>query len=98
MCSFVFNVAGVAITKYMNALARSICDISRTSLVWIIGIFITIIAGPRNPNYRWELIGLAPIMIQLLGFAILIIGNLTYNRFVKWYCFQQRKIIDNLEY
>lgn len=39
------NIAGVSITKYINALARSICDACRTIIVWIVGIFVTISMG-----------------------------------------------------
>lgn len=48
LASSLFNAAGVAITKYINALARSICDITRTSLVWLLGILITLTAGKYN--------------------------------------------------
>jgi len=46
--SSLFNASGVAITKYINALARSISDITRTSLVWVLGIIITVTAGRSN--------------------------------------------------
>jgi hypothetical protein len=77
-----FNVTGVTVTKYINALARSICDVTRTVLVWIIGIIITVSAGSNMPNYRWELIDGLAITFQLFGFLILIFGNLVYNRIV----------------
>jgi len=48
-----FNVTGVTVTKYINALARSICDVTRTVLVWIVGIIITVSAGENKPNYKW---------------------------------------------
>jgi len=40
-----FDVCGVTVTKHINSLARSICDVTRTALVWIVGIIVTIIAG-----------------------------------------------------
>ena len=48
-----FNVTGVTVTKYINALARSICDVTRTVIVWIVGIIITVTAGVNRPNYKW---------------------------------------------
>jgi hypothetical protein len=48
-----FNITGVTVTKYINALARSICDVTRTILVWIVGIIVTVTAGSVYPNYRW---------------------------------------------
>jgi hypothetical protein len=46
-------VTGVTVTKYINALARSLGDVTRTILVWIIGIIITVTLGANRPNYRW---------------------------------------------
>ncbi|CAM6005525.1 unnamed protein product [Sphagnum balticum] len=48
-----FNVTGVTVTKYINSLARSICDVTRTVLVWIVGILVTVTAGQHKPNYKW---------------------------------------------
>jgi hypothetical protein len=48
-----FNVTGVTVTKYINALARSICDVTRTVIVWIVGILVTVTAGVDKPNYKW---------------------------------------------
>ena len=77
-----FNVTGVTVTKYINALARSICDVTRTVIVWIVGILVSVTAGATKPNYKWELINGGAIAVQLLGFAVLIAGNLVYNRII----------------
>ena len=50
-----FNITGVTVTKYINALARSIGDVTRTILVWGIGLIVTVTAGASYPNYKWEL-------------------------------------------
>jgi hypothetical protein len=76
-------VTGVTVTKYINALARSICDVTRTVIVWIVGIIITVSAGVNKPNYKWELIDGAAIAIQLFGFFVLIAGNLIYNKILR---------------
>lgn len=76
-------MTGVTVTKYINALARSICDVTRTVIVWIVGIIISVSAGVNRPNYKWELIDGAAITIQLLGFSILIGGNLIYNGIIR---------------
>ena len=78
-----FNVTGVTVTKHINSLARSICDVTRTAIVWIVGIIVTVTAGVDKPNYKWELINGGAIGFQLLGFTILILGNLIYNRIIK---------------
>lgn len=48
-----FNISGVTVTKHINALARSICDVTRTIIVWGVGILITATAGSKYPNYKW---------------------------------------------
>ena len=40
-----FNVCGVSVTKYINAIARSICDVTRTLIIWLVGIVITVTLG-----------------------------------------------------
>lgn len=77
-----FNVTGVTVTKYINAVARSICDVTRTILVWILGIIVTVSAGVNKPNYRWELVDYRAILLQLFGFLVLIGGNLVYNKII----------------
>ena len=45
-----YNFCGVSITKIYDALTRSLLNITKTSLIWIIGIAITIIAN--SPDYN----------------------------------------------
>lgn len=53
LATCLYNVAGVAITKYINALARSIADVTRTIIIWAISVLVTITAGSIYPNYSW---------------------------------------------
>lgn len=78
-----FNICGVTVTKYINALARSIGDVTRTVIVWAIGIIITVTAGASHPNFQWELVKAGAILVELLGFLILVGGNLIYNKVIK---------------
>jgi hypothetical protein len=78
-----FNICGVTVTKYINALARSIGDVTRTVLVWAIGIIITLSAGSTRPNFKWELLNVGAILLELVGFLILVGGNLIYNKIIK---------------
>jgi hypothetical protein len=78
-----FNIMGVSITKYINAIARSIADVTRTILVWGVGLIVTATAGSIYPNYKWELTKVGPILVELLGFVILVFGNIIYNEVVK---------------
>lgn len=74
------------VTKYISALARSIADVSRTLLVWIVSLIITFTAGngptDTNKRYKWENTNWRAIIIELVGFVILVCGNLIYNKIV----------------
>lgn len=52
-------------------------------MIWMIGIIVTVTAGKNYPNYNWELLGAGAIIVQLLGFLILVFGNMIYNRMIK---------------
>lgn len=56
--------------------------------MWGIGLLITATAGVNYPNYRWELLNKWAILVELLGFSILILGNLVYNEIVRIPYFQ----------
>jgi hypothetical protein len=77
-----FNPISVSITKYMNAGARAISDVSQTILCWIIGTLVTLTAGSTYPSFKWEKLEIFVILLQLLGFVLIILGNLTYNQIV----------------
>lgn len=50
---FAFNIAGVSVTKYINSLARSIADVTRTVVIWLVGVVITLELSSNRPNYNW---------------------------------------------
>jgi hypothetical protein len=56
--------------------------VSRTLLVWIVSLIITFTAGKTNTNYRWENRNWRAIILELVGFLILVSGNLIYNKIV----------------
>ena len=41
----IYNVAGVTITKYINSLARAIADVTKTIIVWVFSILVTVQYG-----------------------------------------------------
>jgi hypothetical protein len=43
-----FNLSSIHITKYVNSLARSICDVTRTIVIWIVAIIITETLGKEE--------------------------------------------------
>ena len=48
-----FNICGVTVTKYINSLARSLADVTRTIIIWIVGIIVTLTVGVDHVNYKW---------------------------------------------
>lgn len=45
-----YNLNGVRITKLFDALTRSLLNITKTSVIWLVGILITLIAD--SPDYQ----------------------------------------------
>ena len=52
-------------------------------LIWLIGIIVTVTAGKYYPNYNWELTSAGAIIVQFIGFVVLVFGNLIYNKIIK---------------
>ena len=48
-----FNLNGVRITKLFDALTRSLLNITKTGIIWAVGIIITVSVGD-NPDYQLE--------------------------------------------
>lgn len=72
-----FNIAGVSVTKYISSVARSIVDVTRTIIVWGVGLIISF-----TTDNKWENTDYRAILLQLLGFVILVTSNLVYNNIV----------------
>ena len=81
-----FNITGLSVTRYINALARATCDVSRTVLIWLAGIIVTVTVGQQESNYKWEMTETGAVVCQLLGFLLIVLGNLIYNKIVVLPC------------
>jgi hypothetical protein len=68
----IFNLVGLIITKYSGAVFRVILDTLRTITIWIISIIIGF--ESLKPAQK--------IIIELIGFVFLILGNLIYNEII----------------
>ena len=62
------NYYGVCVTKNVSAVARSMLSSLRTMMVWMIELVL-----------NWEQFH----QLQLVGFIILVFGNLIYNRIIE---------------
>lgn len=74
-----FNINGLSITKYINALARSLLNMTKTVVIWLIGIIVTIYVGETDARYRWENTKPWAIVVQAIGFSFLVFATLIYN-------------------
>ena len=70
-------------TRHIGAVSRSMNHISSSILVWIVGLIITMTAGQQDKNYKWESVEWKIILLLFVGFVLLILGNLVYNKIVK---------------
>ncbi|KER22577.1 hypothetical protein T265_09374 [Opisthorchis viverrini] len=71
-----FNYFGLSITRYLSAVHRTLIDALRTTLVWCISLVLYYSTSGRfgeSFDVSWGL-------IQIDGFACLIIGTLIYNK------------------
>lgn len=68
----IFNLCGLTITKNGGAVFKVILDTLRTITVWIISVIIGF--ESLNP--------VGKVVLELAGFAFLIMGNLVYNELV----------------
>lgn len=74
-----FNINGLSITKHVNALARSLLNMTKTVVIWGIGLIVTLTAGRDSDMYKWEKTNTWGIIVQAIGFTILVVATLIYN-------------------
>ena len=73
-----FNFFGIMLTKLSSSATRSVMDSTRTIIVWL---FFMLVPVPRdNPKDRYLE---SFIWLQLVGFIILVFGQLVYNGIIK---------------
>jgi hypothetical protein len=71
-----FNASGVAVTKYLSSIVRSILDVSRVAIVWGVGLFLPL--PSRKGKGHWETFD----VLELFGFFVLVLGNFIYNEII----------------
>ena len=74
-----YNFYGVTITQTMDGLTRSLLNVCRTALIWIIGIMISLNVSNDSP-YRIESLKWSVNSVKFIGFFCIISGTLIYNR------------------
>ncbi len=77
----VYNFNGLKITKMFDALTRSLLNITKTSVIWIVGIIITL-AADGNADFKIESLNIGVNLVKVVGFAVIITGTLIYNKLI----------------
>ena len=77
----IYNLNGVRITKLIDALTRSLLNITKTSIIWVVGIIITFMAGD-NTDYQIESKDPVVNVVKAAGFSFIVFGTLVYNKFI----------------
>ena len=71
VCSIAFfNLAGLTISKNVSSTARTIVDTLRTIVIWTFFLTVPFVPKDTKEKFSW---------LQLLGFAVLILGSVIYN-------------------
>ncbi len=78
----IYNLNGLKITKMFDALTRSLLNITKTSVIWVVGITITIMAGSDNADFKIESLNVGVNLVKAVGFAVIIVGTLIYNKLI----------------
>ena len=90
LSSTVYNYAGVVVTSFSSAIHRNLYEMVRPFLVWICSVVTYYVT--KSSDLGEKIDGYS--VIELLGFALAIIGTLVYNRFIKLPCFIYNELTD----
>ena len=72
-----FNFSGLTISKHVSSTARTIVDTMRTILIWVFFLTFPYLPEETKEKFSW---------LQLLGFAILVLGSAIYNEILVLPC------------
>lgn len=75
-----FNATGIAVTSSLSSIHRMMLDLSRTVMIWAFGLFVHYYYDPTSAfGESWT-----PYShLQLVGFAILVLGQSIYGEVLK---------------
>lgn len=66
VCAPIYIVLGITVTKMGSATLRTIIDVSRTIVVWMVGLILT-----ATTHFKMEHLDIATIALQIVGFFIM---------------------------
>ena len=76
-----YNFYGITIIKIYDGLTKSLLNIVRTSIVWVVGLIITLIVGDHS-IYKIESTNLKVILVKIIGYTLIIVGTLVSKKFI----------------
>jgi len=75
-----FNITGIQVTAALSAVHRMMLDASRTIVIWAFGLYVHYCIDPNSKfGENWN----SGSYIQLVGFAILVVGQAIYGEVLK---------------
>lgn len=75
-----FNITGIQVTAALSAVHRMMLDASRTIVIWAFGLWVHYCMDPNSLfGESWN----SGSPIQLVGFAILVVGQAIYGEVIK---------------
>lgn len=75
-----FNATGIVVTGALSAVHRVMLDACRTTVIWAFGLAVYSY-DPSSPfGEQWTVYS----PLQLLGFVVLVIGQMTYGQIIRW--------------
>lgn len=81
LCILFYNLFGMMVTQTYSAVYRTIMEAVRTLCIWIVNVIIHFFL----PKFGEPLDGAT--IVELIGFAILLTGNFTFNKVLRFKCF-----------
>ena len=87
--TFFYNMTGMMITQYKNAIHRNIFEALKTMGVWLFSLILYKTPFRITNHFKWE------SFLQLIGFLLIIVGSLMYNHKIKFrYCKKEESGLD----
>jgi hypothetical protein len=73
-----YNACAIHVTDLLSAVFRTVLDALRTAFIWLAGLFIYYVIKWEGHGESWN----AQSPIQLIGFALLLLGTVVYDRMI----------------
>jgi drug/metabolite transporter (DMT)-like permease len=88
--STIYYYCGVVVTSFSSAIHRNLYEMVRPFLVWTLSTITYYVTGNTLAGEKLD----GYTAIELIGFAVSVVGTLIYNRYIKLPCFVYNELID----